>query len=125
MGLLSQLIESEQSPTTLADPVAAPTEPLAECPTCQSTIFWFSVYGDGIARCPTCEPPPSASLVDHYTFDGERAEDRRRRLKGELRASSDDLRWQFGGIDPWADYVSERYAERVIDGWATLFRRVA
>lgn len=117
MGLLAKIIEPR---TKEPDPPVAPLAPtLADtCPVCGSAILWSSIYDAQTRRCAACEPWPSERLVGKVYFDGETAEARRRRL-----VDDDQLRWQFGGIDPWADYVWERYEEREVDGWKVLAPR--
>jgi hypothetical protein len=87
MGILSQ-IENSHSPEKISVAVNPPTaienfssaSPPDFCPICTGTIFWQSVYNDGIWRCGFCEQPPTMTLAKTWRIDVlTLAEDRARR----------------------------------------------
>lgn len=80
MGILAQILDkrpkSQSRPQILTasletcEPAPLPDDtPFKICP-CGSSIFWLSVYLDGIFRCAVCEPPPSDRLVKGWLIDG-------------------------------------------------------
>lgn len=141
MGLLTKIIEPEIQISNLIDELfgdvpdlptlAEPSAPAAitdsppdryTCKTCHLRILWFSVYNDGVIRCRICEPPPAERLVRGYIVDGLQLREYLRPVCEHATDSDhlDDPRFEFGGIDPWSDHVSERFDHHEHFGWPML-----
>lgn len=122
MGLLSQILETETSPAAAATCRDMP-RPQPDLCSCGSSIFWFSVYLDGVRRCAVCDPAPAQSLVQTYFVDGVTLAEfiRERRLADHRDDGTDGPDAEFWKFpDPWSERILERYEPHEHFGWPIL-----